>query len=123
MTLDSRRKIVSIAEARDIARELHARGERVIAFVSHMEVLRAAHAVRLDELGPGVLFVVLTDPPSPLVAMDARAEVVAGLRRVDYVVAGAAAVEAIRPTVCIHDEEEDRERTRELINDVRSRGK
>ena len=128
MNFDTRGKIVSVKDAAGIAREERSRGTKVIAFVTHAEVLRAPHVRRLEEAsGHGKLFVILTDPESPLVPLEARAEIVAGLRVVDYVVkvseGAAAALAAIAPDITIQDEAEDRGRTRELMEHVRAKSR
>jgi hypothetical protein len=122
--VNTREKILSLDQARAAAV-----GIPVTAFVTHLEVLQADHIRALEAVAaesvPGKLFLVLTDPPSPLVALEDRAEVAAGLRMVDYVVPTAAgrepALDAIHPRRIIEDEEEDRGRTRRLIEHVRSR--
>jgi hypothetical protein len=126
MSFDTRSKILTLEQARSIA----AGHRRRVAFVSHVEVLQAMHVRKLEELaagGWGTLFVVLTEPESPLVPLDARAEVAAGLRVVDYVVPASggvsAALAAILPDLTVEDEEEDRERTRSLVEHVRSRAR
>jgi hypothetical protein len=118
---DTREKIVSLDQARAIA-------PPAVAFVTHLEVLGAAHVRKLEELAaahPGKLLVILTDPQTPLVPLPARAELAAALRVVDYVIPapeGAGPVLAgLHPGVVIHDEQEDTERTRLLIEHVRSR--
>ena len=127
MTLDTRPKIVTIDQARALAAET---GSPRIAFVTHMEVLRASHVRRLDELArgrAGKLFVVLTDPELPLTPLAARAEVAAALRVVDYVVPApegpGPALAAIQADLTVDDEGEDRERTRLLVEHVRSRSR
>ena len=76
---------------------------------------------------PGKLLVILTDPPSPLVPLPARAELAAALRVVDYVIAapegGGPVLAELHPGVIVHDEQEDTERTRLLIEHVRSRAR
>ena len=125
MSFDTRSKIVSIEQLRGLLQSQDA-----IAFVSSMEVPQAGQLRKLEQCAaghPGKLVVILTDPESPLVPMDARAEVTAALRVVDYVVpspAGAGpALAALQPALTVHDEEEDRERTRSLIEHVRSRSR
>lgn len=95
-----------------------------------MEVLRASHVRKLEELAAGnqgKLFVFLTEPDSPLVPLEARAEIAAALRVVDYVVpspeGAGPTLDVIHPRLTVHDEEEDRERTRSLIEHVRSRSR
>ena len=124
---DTRRKIITLDQARAMAGD--ETGPR-IAFVTHLEVLRAGHVQKLEELAathPGTLFVILTDPDSPLVPLQSRAELAAALRVVDYVIpspdGAAAALAVLRPGVIVEDEEEDRGRTRRLIEHVRSRSR
>jgi hypothetical protein len=66
------------------------------------------------------------DPPDPLLAARARAELAAALRAVDYVILlGPAdldgAVRELRPDEVIRAEASDRERARELIEHVHRR--
>ena len=128
MSFDTRPKIITLAQARAAAAEQHLAGSPPVAFVTHMEVLRAAHVLALEELAAassGKLFLILTDPEAPLSPLQSRAEVAAALRVVDYIVpspeGAGPALEAIRPGITIQDEEEDRRRTRQLIEHVRSR--
>ena len=130
MNLDTRHKILNIGDAATRIRELQQSGQPVVAFVSHLEVLRAAQVRKLEQVAPGApgkLMVIITEPASPLVTLQARSEVAAGLRVVDYVVpapdGAAAALAAIDPGSRIDDEEEDRGRTRQLIEHVRSRAR
>lgn len=129
MKLDTRTKILTLAEAAVAASSLHSAGSRITAFVSHLEVLRApqVQALNVAAAEGGKVIVVLTDPEAPLATLDARAEVAAALRMVDYVVPapeGAAPVlAAIQPDRVIDDEELDRGRTRDLIAHVRSRSR
>ena len=131
LNLDTRQKIITLDHARELAVEAHRSGAPPAAFVTHLEVLRAGVIERLQDLAsasaPGNLFVIITDPESPLVPMDARAELAAALRVVDYVIpcadGAASALAAINPGFTFHDEEEDKVRTRELIEHVRSRSR
>lgn len=130
MSFDTRKKIIGIDQARALAAEMRRRGTPPAAFVTHLEVLRAGAIQSIEELAasaPGHLFVLLTDPESPLVPLDARAELAAALRVVDYVVpcaeGAAPALAAINPGFAVHDEEEDRGRTRQLTEHVRSRSR
>ena len=123
MMFDTRSKILTLDQARALPPPL-------IAFVSHLEVLRTAHVRRLEEVADantGKLIVILTDPPSPLVPLPARAELAAALRAVDYVVpspeGSGPALAALHPSVTVHDEVEDRERTRSLMEHVRNRSR
>jgi len=121
--MDTRHKILTLEEARLLP-------PPAVAFVTHLEVLRAAHVQKLQGLAdanPGTLLVVLTDPASPLVPLQARAELAAALRVVDYVVPSPEGAEpvlsAVHAALVVHDEEEDIERTRLLIEHVRRRSR
>jgi hypothetical protein len=73
------------------------------------------------------VFVVLTEPEYPLVPLDARAEVTAGLSIIVGVILAPegpdAAIAALSPCIRIDDEEEDRKRTKKLTEHVRSRSR
>lgn len=130
MSFDTRHKIISPAQAGAVASEVRRGGARTVAFVTHLEVLRAGHVRELERLAattPGKLFVVVTNAASPLVPLEARAELAAALRMVDYVIPSPEGAEpvlaAIQPDATVHDEEEDRGRTRQLMEHVRSRSR
>ena len=102
----------------------------MLAFVTHLEVLRAGHVRKLEQIAAnhsGKIAMILTDPESPLVPLEARAEIAAALRTVDYVIPAEQgelpALAALNPAVTLHDEEEDRGRTRQLIEHVRNRSR
>ena len=83
MSLDTRTKIVSEEEAARLT------GARDAVWVSgHFDPLLAAHAKLLRQRAtPGTLLIaVVTNPTSPLLPLRARAELVAALSAVDYVV-------------------------------------
>jgi hypothetical protein len=120
--MDTRNKILTLQQARRI--------DDAIAFVTHLEVLRACHLQKLEAAvaaNPGKLVVVLTDPQAPLAPLQARAELAAALRVVDFVVPApkgpGPVLEALRPKAVVNDEEEDRGRTRLLMEHVRSRAR
>lgn len=132
MSFDTRRKIITLDQARNLAAQNREKkpAPPAVAFVTHLEVLRAGHVRKLETLAsenPGKLFLILTDPESPLVPLEARAEVAAALRVVDYVVPspdGAGPVlAAIHAGLTVEDEEEDRGRTRLLVEHVRNRSR
>jgi bifunctional ADP-heptose synthase (sugar kinase/adenylyltransferase) len=83
--LDTRSKIISLEQAREKLRETPARW-----VAGDFDPLLAEHVRRLREQAvPGQLLVVeVTNPVKPLLAQRARAELVAGLAMVDYVVLG-----------------------------------
>jgi len=86
--VDTRNKIISAEAALDIAQRLHAQGRKLTVVTGIFDVLVAAHARALGE-ARNPLMVVLLPSPRPLLPERARAELVAGLSMVDYVVAGA----------------------------------
>jgi bifunctional ADP-heptose synthase (sugar kinase/adenylyltransferase) len=83
--LDTRTKIVPLDEIRECLQN------RAACWISgHFDPLLAEHIVRLAEARePGRLLVVeVTNPAQPLLAQRARAELVAALSMVDFVVLG-----------------------------------
>jgi bifunctional ADP-heptose synthase (sugar kinase/adenylyltransferase) len=83
--LDTRSKIVPLEQARQQL------GDKPACWVAgHFDPLLAEHVRRLSEhVAPGRLLVVeITDPARPLLPQRARAELVAALTMVDYVVLG-----------------------------------
>jgi glycerol-3-phosphate cytidylyltransferase-like family protein len=88
-------------------------GEAVLV-TGHFDPLTAEHARRLELLKqPGrALVVVITSPEQPILPARARAELVAGLAAVDRVFIA---------SEIAHEEAADLERTRELIQHVRTR--
>ena len=82
-TLDTRNKIVSAGEARQIA---GARSARWIT--GSFDPLLAEHAASISSTKKSgeLLIVEVANPPEPLLPQRARAELIAGLASVDYVV-------------------------------------
>jgi bifunctional ADP-heptose synthase (sugar kinase/adenylyltransferase) len=83
--LDTRSKIIPLHELHE---RLENRAARRIS--GHFDPLLAEHVTRLRQASePGSLLVVeVTNPPRPLLSQRARAELVAALSMVDYVVCG-----------------------------------
>ncbi len=81
--LDTRAKIVGA----DAALEAAQRGHTAIV-TGHFDPLLVEHARRLRDIraGSDSLIVVLLNPPDPILSSQARAELVAALDVVDYVV-------------------------------------
>jgi bifunctional ADP-heptose synthase (sugar kinase/adenylyltransferase) len=80
--VDTRTKIVSCDEARTAAG-----GKPVTIVTGSFDVLLAAHARELEGArGAGMLLVAVTSPPQSLLGGRARAEMVAALAVVDFVV-------------------------------------
>lgn len=110
--MDTRTKIVPAEEAERIVAE----GATVIS--GYFDPLLASHAERLQELkrDGAELLVLIAEPDEPILPARARAELVAGLRVVDYVCESS---DGITPEVSI--EQEDRRRREDLIERVRAR--
>jgi bifunctional ADP-heptose synthase (sugar kinase/adenylyltransferase) len=126
--LDTREKILTQAEAVATARRLHQEGRAVILVTGWFDPVLAGHARRLEALldRSAPVMVVVIDPPRPILPSRARAELVAALRVVDYVVlpetgrledllAQLEAAEIVRGEVA------DEELTRDLIRHVHTR--
>jgi bifunctional ADP-heptose synthase (sugar kinase/adenylyltransferase) len=123
--MDTRKKIIEPARAREIARELHS---RLTLVTGYFDVLRTGHIRRLQQLaaaGKGLMVVVL-DPPQPILSQRARAELVAALAMVDYVVpAGQDGLDdllnAFPADAIAREEASDLPRTQELTAHVQRR--
>jgi len=89
--MDTRTKIIEPEHAAARLRELHDQGRAVKVVTGYFDVIVAEHVAHLREIGrtPGTLFVIVLDPPAPLLGARARAELVAALDMVDYVVPAA----------------------------------
>ncbi|MGC8795207.1 MAG: hypothetical protein ACP5U2_17650 [Bryobacteraceae bacterium] len=100
---------------------------RVKVVTGYFDPLLASHARRLAELrlGGETLVVVVRDLDDALLPLAARAELVAALGVVDWVVPAPSGVEAIiarlRPAEVVNEEEADLARRNELIRHVRAR--
>jgi glycerol-3-phosphate cytidylyltransferase-like family protein len=122
--LDTRQKIVSLDEAAAAIGE--ARG--LTAIIGHFDPMTAAHARRILELSRTgcVTVVIVTDPPDPVLPLQARAELTAALATVDYVVpelhnTSAEIIVRLNPDMVIQEEAADLRRTQELVEHVHSR--
>jgi bifunctional ADP-heptose synthase (sugar kinase/adenylyltransferase) len=84
--MDTRHKIIEPERALALAQDLRAKGVKIVT--GYFDVIVAEHVRRLREIkiGSSTLIVVVLDPPEPLLAGRARAELVAALGVVDYVV-------------------------------------
>ena len=126
--MDTRTKIIDAQRAAALAEELRAKGTSLQLITGHFDVLIAEHVRRLREIrnGSGALFVMVVDPPAPVLAARARAELVAALAMVDYVVpaAGLAVPELLarfRASEIVQEETADLLRARRLADHVQSR--
>jgi bifunctional ADP-heptose synthase (sugar kinase/adenylyltransferase) len=118
--VDTRTKILTAAAARQIA-------PPVAMATGFFDVLRAEH---IRELGAikhgGVLLVVVLPLAEELLGQRSRAELVAGLRMVDYVVAADhgdvdALIDALKPVRLARLEVADERRARQLMDHVQRR--
>ena len=108
--MDTRSKIVEFGAALAIAQEHSVRW-----VTGHFDPLLAQHARRIREfIAPGqILIVVVTNPENPLLPQRARAELVAALAGVDYVV--------MKADDTPSDEPEDAQIRRDFIQHVLKR--
>lgn len=126
--MDTRIKILDPAETLAIARRLRDEGKTLKAVVGCFDPVLAGHARRLGDVRDesAVLVAVVVDPPRPILAARARAELVAALAVVDYVVVpGDAPVDdflaGLEAAEVVRSEAADQEITEGLIHHVRSR--
>jgi len=86
--MDTRDKIIDCEHAAALAAQLRQQGASLRAVTGYFDVLVAEHVRRIGQIagGSAKLFVIVLDPPAPLLATRARAEMVAALAMVDYVV-------------------------------------
>jgi bifunctional ADP-heptose synthase (sugar kinase/adenylyltransferase) len=121
--MDTRSKILTLAEAASLAGPL-------AMVTGYFDVLRAAHIRDLDrvrrrEHGAKLLAVVLP-APGEILSQRARAELVAALRVIDYVViaddaAARRLAHSLEPVEIVHLETADACRARELKEHVHRR--
>ena len=118
--MDTRTKILDAEAAIAAAGAARRAGKTVKLVAGTFDPLLAAHARRLREIAEegAVLFAAIQEPVAPLVALRARAELVAALGVVDYVVLGDA---PLRPDEVYREESADAGRTRDLIRNVQDR--
>lgn len=121
--MDTRTKILSVDSLADLRR----RAARLKVVTGYFDPLLAAHARRLAQLRrpAETLLVIVTEPDRPLLPARARAELVAALAAVDYVLPAGADCEellaALRPDELVREEAADEIRRRELIRRVHER--
>lgn len=128
--MDTRNKIITVERAREIAGKEHRGGGRVMLVAGYFDVLLAEHARELRRLRNGVekgpVVVVVASPPEPVLSVRARAEMVAALSVVDYVVIAEGGdsdqvLGAIGADVIVREEIPDTERAHHLIEHVHRR--
>lgn len=115
--MDTRKKIVGIDEA-----EALLAGVAFTLVTGYFDPLRAAHAERLEALArpDRKLVVMIKEPDQPLLSTSSRAELVAGLGVVDYVLlprerASAALIERLAPADLMREEGADEKRFQDLV--------
>ncbi len=120
--MDTRNKIVDWPQAEHILRQ----GSNTVV-TGYFDPLLASHARRLAELAAaGPLVVVIADPPQPLLPARARAELVAALQAVEYVVLPPdgrldEVLQLVPQSALVREEANDSRRAAELIERVRAR--
>jgi bifunctional ADP-heptose synthase (sugar kinase/adenylyltransferase) len=128
--VDTRSKIVTPEAAMEAARRAREQGKPVAVVTGYFDPLTAAHARRLEEIEAGArhgaLIAVVGEPVQPVLPARARAELVAALRAVDYVViseepAPPEWIERLAPDAVFREEAADEVRTGDLIQHVQSR--
>ena len=124
--MDTRQKIIEPHRALALAQDLRAKGVKIVT--GYFDVLVAEHVRRLREIknGCAVLVVVVLDPPEPVLDARARAELVAALGVVDYVVpAGEQAARELlshfAPSEIVREESADLLRASRLSEHVKRR--
>jgi glycerol-3-phosphate cytidylyltransferase-like family protein len=108
--MDTRRKIISSSDAARLA------AEGAIVVSGYFDPLIASHAERLHELKRAPLIVAIENPPHPILEARARAELVASLTAVDYVVESPNGL-----AIDVRLESEDERRLKDLIAHVHAR--
>jgi bifunctional ADP-heptose synthase (sugar kinase/adenylyltransferase) len=126
--LDTRSKILAPAEAFEAARRVRAQGRDIALTTGWFDPLVPAHARRLSGLKDGVacLMVLITEPPQPVLPARARAELVAALAAVDFVVIPEpgsvdALIAELRTATVSRGEAEDQQIVQDLIRHVHTR--
>ncbi len=126
--MDTRTKVIGAEAAFEAARRVRASGKRVKLVTGYFDPLLAAHARRLREFAdPGsALFVAICEPAHPILPARARAELVAALAMVDYVILAEAPAsdgfpDGLEPDETEREEAVDERLTEDLIRHVQSR--
>ena len=122
--MDTRNKIIPAEAAADAAQRLRAQGKKITIITGSFDVVLAAHARDLGEAEHAVM-VILSPISGALLAESARAELVAALNMVDYVVVGGEDAKGLALRLpadqVISREAADAEERRRLIEHVQRR--
>lgn len=128
--MDTRNKILNHDEAERVGRQIRAGGGRLRVVTGYFDPVLASHARRLGELAArnATLMAMVATREGNLLDARARAELLASLRVVDYVVLPgnigvAELLERIEPDAMCREEEADERRTTELVGRIRERQK
>jgi glycerol-3-phosphate cytidylyltransferase-like family protein len=118
--MDTRTKIVTAAGLPDMA------AGNVALVTGYFDILRASHIHALQQIDAGKLVVVVSHYCKAVLPLRARAELVAALRMVDYVITADDSqldtlVSALRPAQIVHLEDADLQRATELKQHVQRR--
>ena len=126
--MDTRDKILTAPGAVEAAHHLRGEGKSVKLVTGCFDPVLAGHARRLEELrgDAETLVVLVTEPPQPILPSRARAELVAALAAVDYVVLSEKGrleelLAQLGAAGALHAEAADEPLTRDLIRHVQSR--
>jgi len=125
--MDTRSKVLNWAAAGEALGKRAKRKTPGVVVVGYFDPLLASHVRRLEEIGAGQkLFVVVTSPAKPLLAAEARAELVAALESVENVVVAPAdrlqdLLRLAPAGSLVLDQASDAARTGELIRHVHAR--
>ena len=119
--MDTRTKILTIEEACE-----RLAGKSATLVTGYFDVLRAAHVRDLNAIEGRPLVAVVRPDADALLSLRARAELVAALRVIDYVVTAddrdlARLVSSLQPVRTAHLEDADRERAIQLKQHVQRR--
>jgi bifunctional ADP-heptose synthase (sugar kinase/adenylyltransferase) len=126
--LDTRKKILTAAQAVETIRRLRAEGRSVRFATGCFDPLVAAHARRLEPLREATarVMVIVTDPLQSILPARARAELVAALSVVDFVVLSEKErlenlLAQLEATEVLRGEAADETLTQQLIHHVQTR--
>ncbi len=128
--MDTRKKILTTEGAVALARDLRAQNKPLQVVTGYFDVLVAGHVRALRDVRSATsarpLLVVITPPAQPVLSARARAEMVAALGMVDYVVTAEpgqreSLLAALEAEDVVAFEAADERRARQLIEHVHRR--